>query len=304
MVIIRAAHHPVWLRTKSMENTQKALSLPRYIIYPLIAAGLIGLGITAYFVLPDPVDWAIFYRPATLALLAGKSPFTVGSYFNPPWILLPLIPFALLPYKISNAALFVANLVIFIFIGRRSSKRPLPLLALLCSFPVIVCLLFGQIDGIALLGLFMPRPLGMIFLLAKPQTGAFVALFWVLEAWRQGKWKQVFVTVAPVGIMTLASILIFHLTPQNFDVSILISAPHNTSLWPGSILIGLPLLVYALRQRKQGFAMMATPLLSPYIAPQSWSIGMLGLIPYEWELVAASLASWVFLIERVIKVPG
>jgi hypothetical protein len=284
-----------------MENTQKALTLPRNIIYLIIAAGLIALGVTAYYILPDPVDWAVFYRPATLALLAGKSPFTVGSYFNPPWILLPLIPFALLPYKISNAALFITNLVIFIFIGRRSSKRPLPLLALLCSFPVIVCILFGQIDGIALLGLFMPKPLGLIFLLAKPQVGAFVALFWVIEAWREGGWKPTLKLVTPVAMMTLASVLIFHLTPQNFNISILISAPHNTSLWPGSILIGLPLLVYALRQRKQGFALMATPLLSPYIAPQSWSIAMLGLVPYEWELVAASLASWVFFIERIVK---
>jgi hypothetical protein len=143
--------------------------------------------------------------------------------------------------------------------------------------------------------------LGMIFLLAKPQIGAFVAFFWVLEAWRQGKWIQVLKTVAPVAILTILSVLIFHLTPQNFNISGLISAPHNTSLWPGSLLIGLPLLVYALRNRKQGFALMATPLLSPYIAPQSWSIAMLGLIPYEWELVAASLASWVFLIERIVK---
>lgn len=293
--------HPVTVfsRPKDMENTQKPLSSSRYITYALTAVGLLILGVIAYFVLPDPVDWAVFYRPATLALLAGKSPFTIGSYFNPPWILLPLIPFALLPYKVSNAALFLANLIIFIFIGRRSNKRPIPLLALLCSFPVIVCILFGQIDGIALLGLFMPRPLGMIFLLAKPQVGAFVALFWVVEAWRNGKWMQVLKLITPVALLTIASILIFQLTPQNFDVSGLISTKHNTSLWPGSILIGLPLLVYALRSRKQGFALMATPLLSPYIAPQSWSIALIGLAPYEWELVAASLASWVFLIAQI-----
>jgi len=262
--------------------------------------GLIALGVVAYFFLPNPVDWTISYRPAALALLSGKSPYTALPFFNPPWILLPLIPYAVLPYRLGVAAFFVTNLVVFYYISQRMAARPIARIALLCSFPVIVCFLFGQIDGIILLGLFMPRPLGLILLLAKPQMGAAVAVFWLIEAWRAGGWKQAVTTIAPVAVLFLISLALYGLWPLQLNMSDMFVAEFNTSLWPGSLMIGLPLLVYALRHRKEYFALMAGPFFSPYVTPQSWSIALVGLMPYELEMVAASLASWALLIIKIV----
>lgn len=169
----------------------------------------------------------------------------------------------------------------------------------LLLLPVIVCLLFGQIDGLILLGLFMPRPLGLILLLAKPQMGAAIAVFWLVEAWRAGRWKQVATTIAPVTVLFLISLALYGLWPLQLDMKDMFVATFNTSLWPGSLMIGLPLLVHALRHRKESFALMAAPFFSPYVTPQSWSVALVGLMPYELEMVAASLASWALLIIKI-----
>src|SRR5574341_1447026 len=51
-------------------------------------------------------DWFITQRPATLLLLQGRSPYelnqeagywSISYFYNPPWTLIPLIPFALPP---------------------------------------------------------------------------------------------------------------------------------------------------------------------------------------------------------------
>jgi hypothetical protein len=278
---------------------------PKAKISPLLIAlgclGLLASGVAAYFFFPNPVDWTISYLPALNRLLSGANPYTGGlPFYNAPWTLLPLIPFGVLPYRLGVACLFVANLAAFVYIGLRRSNRPLPVIALLCSLPVITCILFGQIDGFILLGLFMPRPLGLIFLGAKPQLGAAVALFWAIEAWRSGGWKKTARLIAPVAVVYLVSFAIFGLWPLNLDLANLIATEHNTSLWPGSLMIGLPLLVYALRQRNENFALMAAPFLAPYVAPQSWSIALIGLMSNDVEMAAAALASWGLLIFRLL----
>lgn len=281
-----------------MVNIQKQAQSSKVVVV-FTGIVLVGLAVVAYYVLPDPVDWTIFYRPATIELLSGRTPYSVGSFFNPPWILVPLIPFALLPFRVGVVALFAANFIIFLFIGRALKARPVAYIALFCSLPVLVCLLFGQIDGLALLGLFMPRWLGLIFLMAKPQIGWVIAVFWLVEAWREGKLKRVALTFSPVVGLFLLSFLLYGFWPLDPDIAGIFATNHNTSLWPGSIVVGLPLLVYALRRRKEGMALIASPFLSPYLSPQSWVIALLGLIPYELEMVAASLASWVFFLSKI-----
>jgi hypothetical protein len=278
-----------------------AWSSPRRLMI-LCSAGIfaLGIGIAAYYFLPNPVDWTLFYRPAALALVSGSSPYTIGSFFNAPWILLPLIPFALLPYRVGVAAWFVANLAIFLYICWRMAARPIAGAAFMCSLPVIVSLLFGQVDGLVLLGLFLPRYLGLMLLLAKPQIGIVVALFLLVEIWRESGWKQVIKTFAPVTVLFLISFALFGLWPLAYNPASLISTDHNTSLWPGSLMIGLPLIVYAFRTRRENFAWMSAPFFSPYVAPQSWSVALLGLMHNDVEMIAASLATWAMFIYRVI----
>ena len=283
-----------------MEIAPKIALRPRYLAF-LVAAAFLLIGAVAYFALPDPIDWNISYRIAALKALSGQSPYGVEPFFNPPWVLIPLIPFAVLPYRLGVAALFTANLFVFVYLGKLMGARPAAFVAFLCSFPVVFCLLFGQIDGLVLLGLFLPRPLGLIFLLAKPQIGAAVAVFWFIEAWRAGGWKQAVRTFIPVTAAFLLSFLLYGFWPVTSNPGSLVNLGHNTSVWPLSLAIGFPLLIYAIRSRKRDFALMSAPFFSPYVTPQSWSSALLGLIPFQYEMIAASLASWALAITRLVQ---
>jgi len=282
------------------EGIKPQFNARKNIILTLLA--LTGVGTFVYFFFPDPIDWTLFFRPAALLIASGGSPYG-GSFdiYNPPWALIPLIPFAYLPYRLSVACLFVANLVGFVFVGLRLGAKPLSLGALIASFPVAFSLLFGQIDALVYLGLVLPRAIGLFFILAKPQIGAPLAFFWMVEAWRAGGWKNVLNTFAPVTAGFFLSFLIYGFWPLNSRPAELVNVLHNTSFWPLSLALGLPLLIYAMRSRRQNFAMISGPLFSPYVAPQSWSISLLGLLPYPMIMVVASLASWGLLIYRLIR---
>src|SRR3990170_4101928 len=60
------------------------------------------------------IDWKNFFRGSVLALIHGESPYGNG-FFNPPWVLLPLIPVALLSPALGTAILYSLNYVAFIF---------------------------------------------------------------------------------------------------------------------------------------------------------------------------------------------
>ena len=215
-------------------------------------------------------------------MLSGQSPYAVASFYNPPWVLLPLIPIALLPERIGVVLLSMAYLGSFIFVARRLGAKPLTTL-LLITFPNFVFgLSFANIDWMVALGLILPPQIGLFLVLAKPQIGIALAIYWLVEAWRQDKIKTVVKVFAPVGVAFVISLLLYGLwplRPQYFAA--------NSSLWPMSIPIGLVLLIGAIRNRKKGLAIVASPFLSPYVGVQSWSVSILGLLPYQIETIAA-----------------
>ena len=57
----------------------------------LLLGGVMLVGMA--LLLPPAIDWHGVFRPATLALLAGESPYGVEGFYSPPWTLLPLLPF-------------------------------------------------------------------------------------------------------------------------------------------------------------------------------------------------------------------
>lgn len=62
---------------------------------------------------PIGFDWQNAYRPAVQLVLQGQSPYHFGRFFNPPWLLIILTPFALLPEKIGFGLYFVVSLIGF-----------------------------------------------------------------------------------------------------------------------------------------------------------------------------------------------
>jgi hypothetical protein len=250
--------------------------------------------------LPQGIDWRDTYRPAARALLSGRSPYTVDIFFAAPWTLIPLVPFALLPETTGRAALLLVGLVAFAFAARRLGARPLALTAFLLSPPVLHCLLNSNIEWIPLLGPVLPPQVGLFFVTAKPQIGIGVILFWLVEAWRNGRLREVVRVFGPTVVVTLISFALFGFWPLRFRSTISLTRAYNASLWPASIPVGLALMVPALRLREIKFSLAASPCLSPYVLLHAWVGTLVSIVSLPAETVAAVIGLWALVIIRAL----
>lgn len=244
----------------------------------------------AYHYVPRWIDWPT-YRSAALALFAGRSPYDVLTFYNPPWVLILLIPLAVLPERIGGAILFILNLVAFTLLAYKygANLKRLPIFIL--SLPVIFTLYSAQIDGILLLGLLLPRWLGLFLLLAKPQIGIGIAIIWFIEEYKANRIRGVIKTFAPVTIAYLLSLAIYRLDMVHGLFTLV--APWNTSLWPYSIPVGLALIGLAIYKKNSKLALISSPLLSPYVGFYSWSVVILGFVEFSPWVYLVSLISWL-----------
>lgn len=140
----------------------------------------------------------------------------------------------------------------------------------------------------------MPPWIGLFFVAIKPQIGAGVVVFWVVQAWRRGGWREMMNTFAPIAVVTVVSLFIFGFWPSRFS-----NAEYrwwNARLWPASIPVGLALLVAALRKNRIQFAMGASPRLSPYVLLHSWVGALLAIIHSLPKTVAAVVGLWIVVL--------
>lgn len=251
--------------------------------------------------LPPGIDWRDTYRPATLALLSGQSPYSVDIFFSAPWALVPLIPFALLPENVGRAVLFLLSLGSFAFTAQRLGAKPPALIAFLLSPPVMHCLLNSNIEWLPLLGFVLPPQLGLFFIAIKPQIGLGVGLFWLIEAWRNGGWREVVRVFWPVSLTLLISFVLFGLWPVRFQDTMTLTRAYNASLWPSSIPVGLALLVAAVRKRNIKYAMASSPCLSPYVLLHAWVGALASIVAQPAETIAAVIGLWILVLIRAFS---
>lgn len=284
------------------QHQLRSLGLSKYrwvFIFLGVAVLVLMVWAVATFV-PEQIDWVRTYRPATRELLAFRSPYNIKTYYNPPWMLIPMIPMALLPDRIGNGVLFVVSLCVIIYSAIRFGAKPVSLIAFLLSFPVIFLLLFGQIDWMVLWGFTLPPQIGLLFILSKPQIGIPYAVFIFVESWRSGGMKQVVKVFLPTLILLIISFFIFGVWFSKMQPPDL-NAIHNLSLWPTGLPIGLALLIFGLRQRKSRLSIIAGPFFSPYVCVHSWSIPLLSILPLQWETAAAVIGSWLVCLIQITK---
>ncbi len=271
----------------------------------ILSVGLVGLALlSSVFVLPKvqpyAVDWQEFFRPAAITMLAGQSPYTNPDFPSPPWVLLPMIPVALLPSAISQALWFILSIGGFAYAVQRLGAKPLALAAFVASPLVMHSLLNGNIDWIVVMGFSLPPQIGLFLVVAKPQMSSVVVLFWLIEAWRRNGWREVARVFWPVVTVTLISFLLYGFWPL-----IWLRKPSqywNASLWPVSIPIGLTLAVAAIYRRRLHFAMSASPLLSPYVLFHAYSGALAALATFTVEMVTAVIGLWILVLIRGLGV--
>jgi hypothetical protein len=223
-------------------------------------------------------DWTGTFRPAALEMLAGRSPYSLPVFYNPPWVLLPLIPLALLREDLGSALLFTANLAGYVYGARRLGAKGLPIAAFLLTGWVLANSLNGNLEGLLAAGYALPPPWGMFFALAKPQASGALALYWLVQAWRAGGWRSALKVAAPVSLVLALSFVLYGFWPA--ATPRLPGAYWDASLWPYGLPVGAVLLYLALRYQKPCLAISASPFLAPYLTGHTWASLPLGLLPF------------------------
>ena len=194
---------------------------------------------------------------------------------------------------LSAWAYFAFSLVAYLFTGYRLRARPIALGAFLLSAPVLHSLQLGNVDILVMLGFALPAPVGIFFVLVKPQMGIGMAIFWLVEAWKRGGIRRVVQTFLPVTAVLGASFALFGNWLERGSDSF-VSSGWNSSLWPYSIPLGLALLYLALKYVRPRLAIPASPFLSPYVAFNSWQVALAGLLGNDWGMVLAVGGIWIF----------
>lgn len=266
-------------------------------LLPIVALLLVGFTLALAPFLPTGIDWHLSWRPAALDMLAGRTPYDNVTFYSPPWLIAPLLPLALLPEHIGRAALFLISIAGLLLAVRRFGGSLAASLIVLASPPSFHMLLNANIDWIPVLGATLPPRWGLFLVVVKPQIGAGIALYWLVQSWREGGWRRCIAVFGPVTIAFLLSFVVFGLWPM----SMLSATSHswNASLWPYSLPIGLALLVTAVRQSQSRYALVAAPCLAPYLAFHSWIVVLAAIAPRTPELAAAVIGLWFLILAQL-----
>ncbi len=247
------------------------------------------------------VDFRMAFRDAALRLLQGENPYSNEFFFNPPWILVFLIPLSLSSPELGTAILFVLSIFLYIFIAMKLKMNPLLIIVFLIFSPLWINLANGNIDALVALGFILPPQLGLFLVLVKPQLGIAVALFWLVQAWRAGGLREVMRVFLPV---TIAYILSFIFYGFYFSgAADLVHAKWNASIFPSGIPIGLLLIVLSLIKKDIRFAIAASPFLVTYLTPHGWAFTWLGLLSWiSREIPSFKKIKLVYFVEEDLYV--
>ena len=225
-----------------------------------------------YLLIPITIrDWKNVFYPVSLNVF---HPYKIAGFINPPWVALILAPFSIFSLSVSSAAnSAIASMVVVALIIKRKGTA-LSLFLSMTSFPFFSLITNGNIDWIPLIGFIIQNQWGIIFLLAKPQTGSLVIFDWI----KRKKIKEVVLFFLPTAILIFLSLLVWKNWPRLMVNSIVAQQSRDSLLryslspFPYGIPFGLGLIYYVLKYHPKDseiLATLSTFLLIPYFAPHS-----------------------------------
>ena len=250
-----------------------------------------SISILFYFTLPPAIDWQTAFRPAAKKLLSGDSPYHIDKFMNPPWTLVPLLPFAILPENVGRAILTALALLTYAYVAYKLGADIKAIIFLLLSPPVIHSLLNGSLDWLVVLGFILPVRYGLFLVSMKPQVGLAVVVYWFVSSYREEGLKRAVFDFLPFTVTLFLSFMIFGFWPLQYVGSF--KPAWNASLWPLSLPVGITLLYAALKRDKFEYAVAASPLLSPYVAFHSWVSVLLALCSQTGYIITSVIGLWL-----------
>jgi hypothetical protein len=232
-------------------------------------------------------DYHTYFRPAVL----NGAPYSIEGFYSPPWLLALYAPFTLLPAGFDIVALIFAALTGWVYALRRLHATSQVIVLLLLTPNLQLSVLLGNHDFLIPLGLVLPPWLGLFLVLAKPQIGFGIALFWAAEAWRRGGFHELVRLLAPIVVVSILAMI-----PYGFWPLAMLGAPQtawNISPFPLLVPVGLILLYRGIRYRRVEFSILAAPFLAPYVGVNSLPVVLVGLLPSRVEMLIAIAGLWV-----------
>lgn len=301
----RSIHHSYLTEVVHKGNMRKTIgkNLPDHYSAILLIIIIAALVFAAYSFLPvkenaNPpqtygwgVDWKSFLRDNSLKVIKGENPYSNSLSLLPPWVYLLLFPIAVLPVYLGTAVMFTATYVVYAVVLYKLKVKPLSCGIFLLNAFVFSNAKNGNVDFLAVLGLILPPQIGLFFVLIKPQIGIGIAIYWLIEAWRKGKIKEVVRVFAPVTIAYLLSFAVYGFWPFNFQA--MLTNEFNRNLWPLGIPIFLFLLYKAVKERNSVYAMGASPFASPYVNLTSYAAALLPFTSNPALLAIVVALSWL-----------
>jgi hypothetical protein len=214
------------------------------------------------------LDWDV-YRNAALALLAGHNPYTTGYgqmlFFNPPWMLVILMPLLVLPRNTGFILNAVVSTLIFIPITRRLKMGIWGYFFIVTSPMHLQAIGAGNVEWLPWCGVFFPAPIAILFYLIKPQATIGIILLTLYLELKNGGWKSVAVALTPSLVLTALWLLLWGLpeSPSGGNIG-------RLEFFPASLIVGLPALFLALKARSKRMAAFAGPFMAPYVTYHGW----------------------------------
>jgi hypothetical protein len=241
-------------------------------------------------------DWDVF-RAACLALISGYNPYSVGQgemlFFNPIWTLIPLIPMAILPKYVGLLVNAIVTIFALLIVSRHLKLTIWEYFFITISPMNLQAMLYGNIEWIPLLGVLFPAPLAMVFYATKPQATIGLMLLTILLEWKRLGWKGVLLGLLPTFTLAMITISIWGLPPVPGPTN-----PGQRSLFPFSLIIGLPALLLALKKSDLRMALFVGPFVSPYVTFHGY-LPALFLFRGKWMALAV-LVSFIPVILNIV----
>lgn len=242
-----------------------------------------------------PSDYTVVWLPAARLWLLGANPYDVPTFLSPPWALAVFAPFAWLPEHLAVFLLRAAMLAAFVAACWKLRLTPLGFLAVIASKTVLNSVLLGNVEGLVVLGGFAPAGVAVLAFSLKPQVGALLLAARARPWWEGGRRVDVGFVAGVVVVAAAALAGAPHAWWQGSGRAF--ALPWNVALWPWGVPLGVVALVLAWRRGSLPWALLAGPLLSPYLSPSAWSGAMVGLAKLApwWVAAGVCALTWVFL---------
>lgn len=232
------------------------------------------------------VDYRLFFQPA----LHSSNPYDIKGFFNPFW----LLPFAAITevFGVYQVDVWVTmNICLFLFVYLKMKVPTWAILPLFFFSGAVWSCFVGNAEGLVALGLILPPPIGLIFLMMKPQIGMALLAYYMLDSVLHTAvdWRKFLKLIAPLAVVGVVSVLIYGLW---FTHSALVMGMDHNSIhfFPYGLPMGIALIVAGVSRKNIGYALMAIPLTTPYMIFHTWSFPILGAVLVanaEWECVVA-----------------